>query len=176
MDWFSQWLQFITRKHSSRMHTVHCSGSWGMWFLLLGRGVLPASGEGCASCFWGGCLPRGVSVQRGVFAQWEGLSAQGVYLPGCICPGMGVSAQGVNRMTERCLWKYYLAAPSLRTVIIPRTENREYLWWKWTIIKVTKFHEFRKPDKSFKHKLESIKSFCFLPLTWFLRGKMRAVN
>ena len=81
-------------------------------FLSAQRGVCP--GDVCL----GGCLP-GVSP-------W-GVSAQGVSFRGClpgggsVCLG-GVYTEGclpdipVYRMTERQVYKHYLAATSLRTV------------------------------------------------------------
>ena len=62
-----------------------------------GRGVvLPG---GCAA--WGVCFPGGCASQRGVYPSMH----------------WGRHPHPVNRMTDRLLWKYYLAATSLRTVI-----------------------------------------------------------
>ena len=84
-----------------------------------------------AVCCGGGVSVQGVSALGGCLPRGDG----GVCLPGGICPG--VSAWGclprgasapvhagihppVNRMTDRRLWKYYLAATSLRTVMNSR--------------------------------------------------------
>ena len=102
--------------HSSRLRTVCCSAPrgcassfgggvcflflGGSCFLLLG-GVLPASGDVLPASGWGG----------GGVCLGEGLSTQG-----------GVSQHALRQtplwMTDRRLWKYYLAATSLRTVNI----------------------------------------------------------
>ena len=93
------------------MHIVRCSAHWG----------------------GGGCLPRGVSAQGDV-CPWGGVCSWGVSawgcLPGSVCPGVspqeGVCLGGlpdtslpphVNRMTDKRLWKYSIAATSLWTVI-----------------------------------------------------------
>ena len=58
----------------------------------------------------GVCLPgEGVSAREGVSAQGWG-----------VCPGIRCLPRHspVNRMTDRRLWKYYLAATTLRTVKI----------------------------------------------------------
>ena len=95
-----------------------CSGVYLLGGCTCSGGV-PA--WGCT--FWGGCTCSG------------GVPAEGVYLPrGCTCwgcvPARGFTCLGVypsmhwdrhtpvNRMTDRCLWKYYLTATSLRTAII----------------------------------------------------------
>ena len=105
-----------TRMHSSRMRTVHCSNR------LLG---LPGGGV-ClpGGCVWpgrvsghGGCLPRGCLPRRGVC---QGGLARGGVWPGGVWPGGIVCVSlcvPVNRMTDRCLLKHYLAATTLRTVI-----------------------------------------------------------
>ena len=86
-----------TRIHSSRMHTVRCSGRWGVSQHALGRQGGVCSG----SVFSVGCLPTG--------------SALGGFCTGGL-PDTPVPP--LNRMTDRCLWKYYLAATSLPTVKI----------------------------------------------------------
>ena len=105
---------------------------------MLSTAVAARGVSGLGVCLPGGCLPRGC-LPKGVSA-W-GMSAQGVEgclprlvstwgclprgcLPGGVCPG-GCLPWGVcqtppppvNRMTDRHLWKYYLATTSLRTVI-----------------------------------------------------------
>ena len=88
------WIENITRKHSSRLRTVRCSGSrgWG----VSGQGGLPR-----------GCLPR-----RGV-CPWG--SARGVCIPACT-----EADTPVDRILDTHSWKYYLAATLLRTVNIPK--------------------------------------------------------
>ena len=101
----------------------------------------------------GVCLPRSVSAQGclpwGYLLKWclsawecllEGCLSAWECLPGCVCPGvsawggvcLGASVCGhlpdipsppANRMTDKCLWKHYLAATSLRTVIINLTSQ-----------------------------------------------------
>ena len=113
--------------HSSRMRTVHCSGSLlrGGGEVCPGRGVMSDRGR-----WW--CLPRGLVSAQGEGVSTQGVSAQGGVRPGggssqggfawlSVCPG-GVSAQGgvlpggvcpggclpdphprpVDRMTDAC--------------------------------------------------------------------------
>ena len=83
----------LTRMHSSRMRTIRRSGCRGVYLSMHWAG-----GAGCVypSMHWaGGCLPRG-----------------GVCLSAC-----WDTHTPVNRMTDRHLWKYYLAATTSRTVI-----------------------------------------------------------
>ena len=97
-----EWKHGQTRMHSSRMRTVCCSSRL--------RGV---SGRGV---FTRGCLAKGVSAR------------------GDVCPG-GVSAQGgvgwgchthpPCEQNHRRLWKHYLAATTLRTVI---RRLRLFIW------------------------------------------------
>ena len=123
-----------------------CTGQVGVCIpACTGQGVcIPAcTGQGAVypSMHWAGvclprvCLPMGVSAQGYVSAQggvcpggvypsmhWAGGSAQGGVcwgcLPGGVCLPRGCQTPPppVNRMTDRCLWKYYLATTSLRTV------------------------------------------------------------
>ena len=68
---------YSTRMHSSRMHTVHCSGR-------LGGGVVSArlvSAQGCVSAKVGVCPGRGVYL---------GVSAYGVSTWGCLPRGVFV--------------------------------------------------------------------------------------
>ena len=71
-----------TRKHSSRMYTVHCHGHWEGG-LCLPRGCLP--GDVCP----GVCLPGGVSARRGCICVCQGVSprrvsGRGHLLRGCV--------------------------------------------------------------------------------------------
>ena len=92
---------------SSRMCTICSSGCWGggghVSQHALGRG------EGYVSqhALGRGCLPRGMSVQGGV------------------CPSAcwDTPPSPVNRMTDRRLWKYYLATTTLRTVNIHKPSS-----------------------------------------------------
>ena len=72
----------VTRMHSSRMRTIHCSGR------LLG--------EGCGGvCLGRGCLPGGVCL--------GGICLGSVYLGGGWClPRAGIHLCPVNRMTDTC--------------------------------------------------------------------------
>ena len=83
-----------TRIHSSRMHTVRCSGRWGGG---LSQHALGRQG----GVFSVGCLLSGVSAQ-GVCP--GGGSAQGV-CPGGFCTGglPDTPLPPLNRMTDRCL-------------------------------------------------------------------------
>ena len=78
------------------MRTVHCSDRCGRGCTY--RGVVPA---------WGGwvCTCQGVYLPRGV------------YLPKRCIPACTEADTPLNRMTDRCLWKYYFAATSLQTII-----------------------------------------------------------
>ena len=76
----------LTRMHSSRMRTVHCSGRLGG-----GR------------CLPGGCLPGGACLGD---VCW-GVSAQVGCLPG------GVHLPSVDRILDTCLWKHYLSATTV---------------------------------------------------------------
>ena len=93
---------------------------------VVGGGVMCFLGEGV--CFLGVCFWEGLCVLPRGCAFW-GMCFPGTVLPGGVLP-RGMSAQGVcipecaeadtpplNRMTDRRLWKYYLAATSLQTVI-----------------------------------------------------------
>ena len=111
----------VTRMHSSKMRIVRSSSRLDVCLGLVGcfpgrEGYLPRGG------IWPGGVYLGVSACGIV---WLG----GVWLGG-VCPG-GVSAQGgyvfpsmywgrhprpVDRILETHMWKYYLAATSLRTV------------------------------------------------------------
>ena len=123
----------ITRKHSSRMRTVRCSGCRGevgvLPGVLLGRGcflgdVLPRACMLPGGCAYGRCvLPRGCASQGWCASQGGllpgGCASQGIVLPaegelhGGVCTGIlcfpGSSPWGVcqtppvNRMTDRCL-------------------------------------------------------------------------
>ena len=113
----------ITRMHSSGMRTarlltisqhVLCSGvcvsqhalDWGCIPACTGQGVcIPA-------CTGHGGVCPGVSA-------WGGVSAEG-----CVCVAdtplwhqRQTASSPVNRMTDICLWKYNLAATSLRAII-----------------------------------------------------------
>ena len=78
---------YVTRKHSSRMHTVRCSDRRG-----LGLGVCFPEvcflGEMCFPGVWqGGVLARGCTCLRGVPAL-GGVPGQGVDLPGGVYSNM----------------------------------------------------------------------------------------
>ena len=66
----------ITRKHSSRMHTVCCSGQ-----MFRGSTVCP---EGCLP---GGCLPGECRLLEPGGVCLGGVSAQGGICPGAVCLG-----------------------------------------------------------------------------------------
>ena len=98
------------------MRTVRCSDR---------RGYLGGRGQ---------CLPRGVSAQGGVcWGCLTGGVCPGGVCSGGVCPGRGCLPRvvypnihrgrhpPVNGMTDRRLWKYYLAATSLRMVFIMHT-------------------------------------------------------
>ena len=110
------WNKIKTRMHSSRMRTVHCSSR------LLGGGCLPGTGVSRGVGVCRGCLPRGVCPG----GMLRGVCAQGGCLLRDVCPMgvcQGVCTQGVSHpspceQNDRCLWKHYLAAISLRTVNI----------------------------------------------------------
>ena len=74
-------------------------------------GCLPRGGV-CPEVWPGGCLPRRGVCQGGLArgGVWPG----GVWPGGIVCVSLCVP---VNRMTDRCLLKHYLAATTLRTVI-----------------------------------------------------------
>ena len=104
------WITLCTRKNYSRMCTVCCSDRRGGCTC---PGGVPA---------WGVYLSRRCTCPGGVPAGGvpdRGAPAQG----GCTCLGVYPSMHPgktppMNRMTDRRLWKYYLAATSLRTVKI----------------------------------------------------------
>ena len=104
-----------TRMHSSRMRTVRSSGRRGC------GGVCPGGGCGPGECVCpgGGCVCWGVSAQ------------------GNVCPSACWDTHPhppMNRMTDRRLWKYYLAATTLRTVkILPKSLFENYLYNQWQI-------------------------------------------
>ena len=81
-------------------------------------------GVSARGCVWpGGCLSRGVSAwgclprvcasAQGVLADTPSPLCWGVCPEGCL---PDTPLPSVNRMTDRRLWKYYLATTSLRTV------------------------------------------------------------
>ena len=83
----------ITRMHSSRMHTVRCSGH--------PRGCVCLGVSAHGGCLPRGCLPRGVSAQGGVcpggclprgVSAWEclarGVPVRGRLLGGCLPRGV----------------------------------------------------------------------------------------
>ena len=132
IDWDLVENTFIA-KTPSRMRTIRSSGCWwgggGVCIpaCLLGSGVcIPACtgqgvlsqhvlGRGCRipKCTGhGGCLPRGVSAQ-GVSARGGMSACGGGCLPQCMLGYTPLCGQN-----DRRLWKYYLAATTLRTVNI----------------------------------------------------------
>ena len=86
--------------HSSRMHTLRCSGH-----MLVEGGVCP--GGVCPGVSAKGCLPRGISAQGGVWTRgvclWSGVPPGG----GCLRRGMCVS-QHALRQTPPPLWTEFL--------------------------------------------------------------------
>ena len=99
--------------HSSRMRTARLLT---VSQHALRRGCLPG----------GGCLPRGC------------VCPGGVYLEGCLprevsVRGMADTPHPVNGMTDRQVYKYYLAANSLRVVIILKSYmNRKHVLIFWS--------------------------------------------
>ena len=79
--------------HSSRIHTVRCSSR------LLGGGV-SARGGVCL----GGCLPR------------VGVCPGGCLPRRCLPKGVSGIQPPPPGQNDRCLWKHYLTATTLRTV------------------------------------------------------------
>ena len=99
----------------------------GCVFPVSGRGMLPVSGLIVLSAL--GCvLPA---------------SGGGGVLPASGWGGGGVCPGDVNRMTDRRLWKYYLAATSLRTVNI----SVKYQLGPTFTFAVFNFHDKFKPRK-----------------------------
>ena len=130
---------FDTRKHSSRMRTVCCSGRRRVG--CLPRGCVCPGGV----CL-GRCLPGGVCL-GGV---WLGVRVclGGVCLGGClsggggVCPGGVVSQHALGKtppcgQNDRRLWKYYLAATTLRTVKITICRSNFARFMKQFMQKVT---------------------------------------
>ena len=102
-----------------------------MLWPLEGRGCIQAcTGQGCVypSMHWGGCVYLSMHWAGGCLP--GGCLSRGAYWLGGVCPEdlprgcrpRGVSVKHlpthVNRMTDRCLWKYYLAVTSLWLVKI----------------------------------------------------------
>ena len=114
----------VTRMHSSRMHTIRCSGHWG--------GVCPTG----VSDSWGLC-PRGCLSER-CLPSGRAVSAQGDgCLPGGVCP-WGVytpwtqrqipSPPPVNTITDRCKIITFPTTVYLATTVadgknVSRSEN-----------------------------------------------------
>ena len=149
-----------------------CRGWGGCIPPCTGQGVYPRMHwglyvRGCLSgvCVLGGVCPGGV-CQGGVYpwgvcqgvSTW-GVSAQGVggvyqgCLPG-VCLPEWVSAQGgvcppPRRQNDRCLWKYYLAATTLRTVnIIVQLNALQYQYLSISVQHVWKMTQiFKSVDR-----------------------------
>ena len=92
-----------------------------------GEGVSPGGGSAQGVSARGGVCP-GMCLSRG--SVFPGVSAQGVCvcqggcLPGCVC----VCQTPPCEQNDRCLWKHYLAATTLLSVIsyVPMDDLRGY--------------------------------------------------
>ena len=96
-----------TRRHSSRMCTIWCSGCRDGGVC---QGVSAQGGVCLGSVCPGGCLPGGVSAQ-GVCLP-RGLSARRV------CAPVHAGIHPPHKQNDKRLWKHYLSVTTLRTVII----------------------------------------------------------
>ena len=103
----------LTRKHSSRMRTVRCSGCRG------GGGIPACTGQG--GCVSQHALGRGMCIPA--CTGQERVSACGC-LPRGVCPGgcLPYTPQAAPtppcEQNDRCLWKHNFAATTLQTVIM----------------------------------------------------------
>ena len=85
----------LTRTHSSRMHTIRCSG-----WRVSASGVTVQRDVCLEGVYLGeGCLPMGMSAREGICLS----SCWDTHPP-------------VDRILDTCLWKHYLSATTLRTV------------------------------------------------------------
>ena len=100
-DWDST---SITRMHSSRMRTVHCSSR------LPGVGCLSGGGIVCPGDVFRGCLPRGCLPR------------------GCLPRGVSARHPPVDRMTDRCknITLQQLRCGRWRFVTYATAETRKY--------------------------------------------------
>ena len=100
----------LTRTHSSRMHTIRCSG-----WRVSASGVTVQRDVCLEGVYLGeGCLPMGMSAREGVCLS----SCWDTHPP-------------VNRILDTCLWKHYLSATTLRTVNmkIPKEWPQRSKWF-----------------------------------------------
>ena len=122
------------------MRTVRCSGRRGVFSrrgdclggVCPGRWCLPGGVCLGGVCLGGvcleGCLPGGV-CPGGVCL---GVVSLGVLPWGGVCPGGCVSQHALGQthpprgQNDRHLWKYYLAATTLRTVITSKSVKNQF--------------------------------------------------
>ena len=115
-----------TRMQSSRMHTARS--------LTASRNIRR---EACVPGPGRACPRKHACLGRGVCAWGEGVCVGG----GGVCLGRGVygmhTPPPVNRMTDRQVYKYYLAATSLRTIMMSSVKKDQLITIK--IEKILRF-------------------------------------